>query len=109
MSNKTLSTGLSLVFVSMVLAGCASYSGLNTEGKSLNAKTLGAAQSLEGVKVTPAAWPEKNWWQRLGDTQLDGLIEEALRDSPDMQMAAARAHQAAAAAGAADAARMPRM
>ena len=107
MSNKTLSTGLSLVFVSMVLAGCARYSGLNTEGKSLDAKTLKAAQSLEGVKVTPAAWPEKSWWQRLGDTQLDGLIQEALRDSPDMQIAAARAHQAAAAAGAADAARMP--
>ncbi|WP_339407214.1 efflux transporter outer membrane subunit [Pseudomonas helleri] len=107
MSNKTLSTGLSLVFVSMVLAGCANYSGLGTEGKSLEAKNLKAAQSLDGVKVTPAAWPEKNWWQRLGDTRLDGLIEEALRDSPDMQMAAARAHQAAAAAGAADAARMP--
>ena len=107
MSNKTLSTGLSLVFVSMVLAGCASYSGLSPDAQRLDEKNLKAAQSLEGVNITPAAWPEKNWWKRLGDTQLNGLIEEALRDSPDMQMAAARAHQAAAAAGAADAARMP--
>ncbi|MFD2884339.1 efflux transporter outer membrane subunit [Pseudomonas lini] len=43
----------------------------------------------------------------LGDPQLDGLVREALHDSPDMQIADARAHQASAAAYAADAARMP--
>ena len=107
MSNKTLRTGLSLVFVCMALAGCASYSGLGTEGASLEAKSLKAAQTLKGVSVTPAAWPQKDWWKRLGDGQLDGLIQEALRDSPDMQIASARAHQASAAAGAANAARMP--
>ena len=107
MSNKTLRTGLSLVFTSMVLAGCANYSGLSTVGVSQDAKNLKAARSLEGVTISPAAWPQKNWWKRLGDGQLDGLIEEALRDSPDMQIASARAHQATAAAGAADAARMP--
>ena len=93
--------------VSLALAGCASYSGLVTEGTSLHAKDLKAAQALSGVNVTPAAWPEKSWWKRLGDGQLDGLIDEALRDSPDMQIASARAHQATAAAGAANAARMP--
>ena len=93
--------------VSLALAGCASYSGLVTEGTSLHAKDLNAAQALSGVSVSPAAWPQKNWWKRLGDGQLDGLIDEALRDSPDMQIASARAHQATAAAGAANAARMP--
>lgn len=107
MSNRTLQTGLSLVFVSMTLAGCASYSGLSTEGVSLEANNLKAAQSLNGITVSPAAWPEKDWWKRLGDGQLDGLIQQALRDSPDMQVANARAHQAMAAASAADAARMP--
>ena len=107
MSNSTRRTGLSLVFVSLVLAGCASYHGLHTEGTRLEAKNLKAAQVLNRIEVTSAAWPEKNWWTRLGDTQLDGLIREALRDSPDMQIAEARAHQAAAAAGAADAARLP--
>ena len=107
MSHKTLRTGFSLVFTSMLLAGCASYSGLNTEGVSQDGKNLEAARTLAGITVSPAAWPEKDWWKRLGDTQLDGLIEQALRDSPDMQIASARAHQATAAAGAADAARMP--
>src|SRR5450830_816006 len=107
MSSKTLRTGFSLVFLSMVLAGCASYSGLNTEGVSLEAKDLKAGQSLTGVTLSPAAWPKSDWWKSLGDPQLDGPIREALHDSPDMQIAEARAHQASAAAYAADAARMP--
>ncbi|WP_248797575.1 efflux transporter outer membrane subunit [Pseudomonas sp. MWU13-2105] len=107
MSSKTLRSGFSLVFLSMLLAGCASYSGLHTEGVSLEAKNLKAAQSLKGVTLSPAAWPKNDWWKSLGDPQLDGLIREALHDSPDMQVASARAHQASAAAYAADAARMP--
>ena len=107
MSSKTLRTGLSLVLLAMSLAGCASYSGLSTEGVSLDAKNLKAGQSLSGVTLSPAAWPKSDWWKTLGDPQLDGLIREALHDSPDMQIADARAHQAAAAASAADAERMP--
>lgn len=107
MSSQTLRTGFSLVLLAMSLAGCASYSGLNTQGVSLDAKTLKAGQSLSGVTLSPAAWPKSDWWKSLGDPQLDGLIREALHDSPDMQIADARAHQASAAAYAADAARMP--
>ncbi|AKA23779.1 efflux transporter outer membrane subunit [Pseudomonas chlororaphis] len=107
MSSKTLRTRLSLVLLAMSLAGCANYSGLKTEGVSLEAKSLKAGQSLNGVTLSPAAWPKSDWWTSLGDPQLDGLIREALHDSPDMQIASARAHQASAAAYAADAARMP--
>jgi NodT family efflux transporter outer membrane factor (OMF) lipoprotein len=107
MNIKPLRSALSLVLLAMSLAGCASYSGLNTEGVSLDAKSLKAGQSLDGVTLSPAAWPRSDWWKSLGDPQLDGLIREALRDSPDMQIAAARAHQAGAAADAANAERMP--
>lgn len=107
MSNNVLRASLSLVLVSMALAGCANYHGLNTEGVSLEAKNLKAGQSLGALNATPAAWPESDWWKQLGDAQLNGLIQEALRDSPDMQMANARAHQAIAAASAANADRMP--
>lgn len=109
MSNKTLRSGVSLVFLAMVMAGCASYHGLDTEGVSLEARDLKVEQSLKGVTLSPAAWPQSDWWKSLGDPQLDGLIREALRDSPDMQIASARAHQASAAAMAADAARMPEL
>ncbi|KAF1011245.1 MAG: Toluene efflux pump outer membrane protein TtgF [Pseudomonas fluorescens] len=98
---------LSLVLVAMSMAGCANFSGLDTQGKRLEANNLQAGKSLSGVTLSPAAWPESDWWTRLGDPQLDGLIQEALQNSPDMQVASARAHQAFAAAYAADAARMP--
>jgi len=98
---------LSLLFIALSLAGCASYEGLSTSGKRLSASELQAGKTLEGVTLSPAAWPQHDWWRSLGDPQLDGLIGEALRDSPDMQIASARAHQASAAASAADAARMP--
>lgn len=107
MNTTTLRTGLSLLVLALSLAGCASYKGLTTEGKRLEAAELKAGKTLEGITLSPAAWPKSDWWRSLGDPQLDSLIGEALRDSPDMQIASARAHQASAAALAADAERMP--
>lgn len=107
MSGKTLRSSLTLLLSAMILAGCANYSGLDTEGQRLDAANLKTAQSLDGISLSPAAWPKSDWWTSLGDPQLDGLIREALHDSPDMQIAAARAHQASAAAYAADAERYP--
>ncbi len=102
-----LRTSLSLVVVALILTGCANSRGLTTEGVGIDANNLRAEQSLKGVTLSPAAWPKHDWWTALGDAQLNGLISEALRDSPDMQIAAARTHQAAAAAYAVDAERMP--
>ncbi|WP_176718731.1 TolC family protein, partial [Pseudomonas sp. 8 R 14] len=98
---------LCLVLVAMSMAGCANYSGLDTQGRRLDANTLQTGKSLSGVTLSSAAWPSADWWKNLGDPQLDGLIQEALQNSPDMQVASARAHQAEAAAYAANAARMP--
>lgn len=105
MNGKCVRNTFGLVFMAMVLAGCASFEGLDTEGTRLEAQQLKAGQSLAGVTLSQAAWPKSDWWRSMGDAQLDGLIKEALRDSPDMQIAAARAHQASAAAYSADAAR----
>lgn len=98
---------LCLVLMAMSMAGCANYTGLDTQGQRLDANTLQTGKSLSGVTLSSAAWPSADWWKSLGDPQLDGLINEALQNSPDMQVASARAHQAQAAAYAADAARMP--
>ncbi len=98
---------LCLVLMAMSMAGCANYSGLDTQGQRLDANTLQTGKSLSGVTLSSAAWPSADWWKSLGDPQLDGLINEALQNSPDMQVASARAHQAQAAAYAAHAARMP--
>src|SRR5450830_1852233 len=98
---------LCLVLAAMSMAGCANFSGLDTQGQRLDANTLQTGKSLTGVTLSSAAWPSADWWKSLGDPQLDGLIQEALQNSPDMQVASARAHQAEAAAYAANAARMP--
>ncbi len=108
MNGTTLHVRTSLLAVALSLAGCANYSGLDTQGHSVDAQSLQAQKSLSGVSLSSAAWPAADWWKSLGDSQLDSLVAEALRDSPDMQIASARTHQAMAAAYAADASRMPR-
>ncbi|TCV92796.1 NodT family efflux transporter outer membrane factor (OMF) lipoprotein [Luteibacter rhizovicinus] len=95
-------TGLALV-----LAGCASSGGLHPDGTLTDPNSLHAERSLSKVAVSPAAWPAADWWTGLGDSQLNALIEEALKDNPDLASADARARQAQAQAGAADATRKP--
>ena len=56
-------------------------------------KLSAAAQSF----TAPAtAWPADRWWTSYGDAQLDGLIDEALKDSPDLAKAQARVRRAEA-------------
>ena len=80
-----------LALAAALLAGCAS------QGDALQrAVPVGAGQL--GL---PAAAPMPDlpgaWWQALGDPALDALIDQALRDQPDMRQAAARLAQADAA------------
>jgi multidrug efflux system outer membrane protein len=50
---------------------------------------------------------QADWWQTFGDPALNALIEEALANSPDVRIAAARIERASAYAAAAGAAIMP--
>lgn len=93
--------------VSLCLAGCASWEGLAPSGTLANGSALKADQTLSGISYSPSGWPRTDWWTRLGDSQLDGLIDEALRNSPDLELADARARQAQAIAEQYDADRGP--
>lgn len=95
------------VLLMLALGGCVSSAGLHPDGAPLDPATLHTEQSLDGITVSAAAWPVADWWTRLGDRQLDGLIDEALRNSPDLAVADARARAAQAQAGQADADRQP--
>lgn len=105
---NSLSRPLSVLTAALLLAGCASFEGLHREGRLIDPASLASERSL-GASLTPAAWPRQDWWNRLGDAQLDALIQEALQSSPDLQAADARARLASAAVLAADAARQPRL
>lgn len=54
-----------------------------------------------------AVWPRDDWWKVYNDTQLNGLVDEALQGSPSLASAQARLRVAEAQARQAGAARLP--
>ncbi|MFK2873255.1 efflux transporter outer membrane subunit [Dyella lipolytica] len=95
------------VGMTLALAGCASTGGLHPNGAPINPDSLAVTRTLANVKVSPAAWPQADWWTSLGDSQLNALIAEALHDNPSLAEADARARQAQSEASEADADRKP--
>ena len=67
----------------LLLAGCASYRGIDPRSSPVDAATLEAGKSLAGHDT--AAWPELDWWKRFGDPQLDRLVEEGLAGSANIR------------------------
>ncbi len=92
---------------SLLLAGCASTHGLAPEGRMHDADKLTNARSLGDARTSDATFPRFDWWRAFGDPQLDALIKEGLAGNPSLDAADARARQAIAQAGLADAARKP--
>src|SRR5690606_15721434 len=66
------------------------------------------AQALELSDAT-IAWPGDRWWTRYQDTQLNGLIDQALQSNPSLEAAAARVRIAQAAARGARAVQWPQV
>jgi len=93
----------------LLVAACAGTHGLKPQASMADADNLAANQSLAGTAVEPSAWPERDWWTRLRDPQLDQLMSEALAGSPNLRAALARARQASALAAVAASARSARV
>ncbi len=92
---------------SCVLAGCALPNGLHTEGQKMDVANLHTERTLKANTHSTANWPAADWWNTLGDPQLNALIRQALQSSPDLQVADARARRASASVLSAQADRMP--
>lgn len=90
--------------VSLGLGGCAGVPDLGTRPTPRAASTIEAGRSLAGDGMQ---WPDDRWWAAYGDPQLDQLIAEGLRNSPDMAAARARLAKAAGYARQAGAALVP--
>ena len=81
--------GASTLFLATLLAGCASVPRLAPSPAPANAAALGSERSLSGPV---ADWPQDNWWVGFDDPALTALIEEGLRDAPDIWPAPSTRH-----------------
>lgn len=88
----------------IALAGCAPMPAID---KPVAVKTMDQLASTKTFAEPAATWPKNEWWKAYGDAQLDALIEEALRDSPNLAVAEARLRQAGAMTQVAGAPLMP--
>jgi NodT family efflux transporter outer membrane factor (OMF) lipoprotein len=104
-----ISRSLIGVAVAALLAACASTHGLKPEATVQKVDSLSAAATLADTTVDSSAWPQSDWWTRFQDPQLNGLIAEALSDSPTLKVAEARTRAALAQAQVASAARLPQV
>jgi len=85
-------SALTLIFA-LGLSACAQFPSVSDLARLKPVSDYETNVSLAG---TASAWPAEGWWESYGDPQLNALIEEALRDSPDIAAASARLRQAEA-------------
>jgi NodT family efflux transporter outer membrane factor (OMF) lipoprotein len=74
-------------------AACAPDLGPKPEPTPIQA--YATQQSFAGPQ---SSWPDADWWKAYGDSQLNGLMDEALAGSPDLKIAEARMREADAVA-----------
>ncbi|WKE67340.1 efflux transporter outer membrane subunit [Gallaecimonas kandeliae] len=87
-------------------SGCAQIPDL---GPAPQLKAAGQLATVKSFSAPFAHWPGDHWWESFGDTQLNELIEEALRGSPDLALAQARLRKAGAAVQGAGAPLLPQV
>lgn len=104
---RTASTlSASLALAATLLGGCVSTPDLGARPRIKSPDSLAAVRSLA---APTADWPATDWWSAYGDGELNGLIGEALRNSPTLAQAQARMRKADALAGQARAATLPQV
>lgn len=85
-------SALALIVATAGLSACATVPPSTTD-TPVKAETLAADQSLQGQA---GAWPAREWWKGFNDPQLDALMDEAFKSSPDIKAASARVASATA-------------
>ncbi len=88
---------LALAASSLPLSGCALLLRDDPDPKPLVAEER--LQMAQSIKLAREGWPEAQWWLRFEDAQLTGLIEQALANSPGMDVARGRTELAKAKIG----------
>ncbi|WP_260435914.1 efflux transporter outer membrane subunit [Burkholderia sp. Bp9143] len=97
------------MLAAILLAACASSSGLRTRAEAIDPQNLEVAHSLSSVSFSTAAWPTDAWWTDLGDDQLNRFIRDGLQGQPSLHVAEARVRAAQAVSGIVEAALYPQI
>jgi NodT family efflux transporter outer membrane factor (OMF) lipoprotein len=93
---------LAALAAALLLAGCASTSGIAPRALLSAAPVPGA--STEAIAPVPVAW-----WREFADPQLDALVERALAGNPNLAVAQARLRRAQSAGELARAGTLPQV
>jgi NodT family efflux transporter outer membrane factor (OMF) lipoprotein len=105
--NLTLSKSvLAALPLAIALAGCAPSHDI---GGPLKQQTPASHVSMDLPAAVKNGWPHTDWWKDYHDAQLDNLIQRALANAPDMQIAAQRIKLAEAQARMSQANVVPKM
>lgn len=87
-------TWIALAAAGALLAGCASYRGIELDGQPIHDVRIPVPATLAGAN---SQWPAEEWWKAYGDPQLNQLMERALSTSPTLATARGRLRHAQAA------------
>ena len=94
---------LAALGATLLLAGCASMSGIGPQAK------LRAPASLQPDTNAQALVPAAQWWRGFGDEQLNRLVDQALAGNPNLRVAQARLARAQSVSEVAGAALLPQV
>ncbi|MBP0594499.1 efflux transporter outer membrane subunit [Paraburkholderia sp. LEh10] len=99
---------LSVLTISLIIAGCASTGHIAPESTGTDPATLDVGAAIRAAD-TDAQWPAADWWRAYNDPQLNAWIEQARADSPSLAAAQARVREAQSMAGVAKSALLPQV
>ncbi|WP_026840554.1 efflux transporter outer membrane subunit [Citrifermentans bremense] len=85
-----------VTLASLLLAGLGGCAILPETGPLSRMKTATDYHTAASFTAPLTNWPKERWWESYGDAQLVALVDEALRDAPDLAAAAARLRRAEA-------------
>jgi NodT family efflux transporter outer membrane factor (OMF) lipoprotein len=101
-ANRYRLASLSVIGSALLLAGCA------TQGPDHAVLAQISSEQLKLSKDSTSA-VMSNWWTELGDAQLSSLIDSALKDRPNLQIARSRVYKAMSLAQLSESSRLPQV
>ena len=79
--------------LTLAITGCAQIPSLE---QFVTPTSIHNYETTRAFSAPASHWPDESWWQAYDDPQLNALIDEALRDAPNLLAARARLRRAEA-------------